>query len=170
MKNTWINRAATGVLGGLTFAVVNYLTFGLFSGSRAGETGLLFDPSSQSAKVIAVWKDIQPLPWLVTQPWIIAIGLVFFGIIYAGVYASVEKAWPPGMVARVGRLTALTFVAPIFFEMMGPFNLLHEPTHLQLIEFAFWLMACAAQSLVIVALHDRKPTLRRETIRISIGL
>lgn len=156
MKTTWIYRAIAGMLGGLAFAVVNFVTFGLFSGSRAGQTGLLFDPSSQSAKVIAVWKEIQPLPWLITQPWIIAIALVFFGIIYAGLYASVEKAWPARLGARVARLTALTFVAPVFFEVMGPFNLLHEPTPLQLIEFAFWFLACAAQSLVIVALHHRK--------------
>jgi hypothetical protein len=158
MKKSWLYRGVAGVLGGLTFAAVNFLTFGLLSGSRAGQTGLLFDPSTQSAKVIAVWKEIQPLPWLVTQPWIIAVGLVFFGIIYAGVYASVEKAWPSRMRARVVRLAALTFVAPVFFEMMGPFNLLHEPTYLQLIEFAFWFLACAAQSLVIVAMLHGKPT------------
>jgi len=156
MNATWVYRALTGVVGGLTFGVVNVLTFGLFSGSRPGQTGLLFDPSTQSAKVIAVWKQIQPLPVLVTQPWIITFGLVLLGIIYAWIYASVEKAWPRKARTHVWRLTAITFVAPVFFEMMGPFNLLHEPSHLQLIELAFWIVACFAQSLVIVMMHRRK--------------
>ena len=156
MNITWKHRALAGLAGGLVFAVVNFLTFGLLSGSRVGQTGLLFNPSTQSAKVIAVWKEIQPLPWLVTQPWVITIGLLLFGVIYACVYASVGKAWPPQMQAHVWRLTALTFVAPAFFEMMGPFNLLHEPTSLQLIEFAFWITASFAQSFVIVQMLRRK--------------
>jgi hypothetical protein len=155
MNTTWNRRILAGLAGGLAFGVVNFFTFGLLSGSRVGQTGLLFDPSTQSAKVIAVWKEILPLPWLVTQPWVIMIGLLLFGVVYAFAYFSVEKAWPPQSQAHIWRLTALTFVAPAFFELMGPFNLLHEPLQLQLIEFVFWIVASLAQSMVIVKILRR---------------
>jgi hypothetical protein len=158
MNTTWIYRTLAGLAGGLTFGLVNFLTFGLLGGARVGQTGLLFDPSTQSAKVIAVWKEIQPLPWLVTQPWVIMIGLLLFGVVYAGVYLSVAKAWPPRTQAHVWRLAALTFVAPAFFEMMGPFNLLHETPYLQLIELAFWIMASFAQSFVTVLMFKLSQT------------
>src|SRR6266700_3594447 len=131
MNTTQKRRILAGLAGGLTFGLVNFLTFGLLGGARIGQTGLLFDPSTQSAKVIAVWKEMPPLPWLVTQPLVIMIGLLLFGVVYAFAYSSVEKAWPPQNQAHIWRLTALTFVAPAFFEMMGPFNVLHEPLQLQ---------------------------------------
>jgi hypothetical protein len=150
MHTPWKHGVLAGLAGGLAYGLVNFLTFGLLSGSRVGQTGLLFNPATQSAKVIAVWKEIQPLPWLVTQPWVILIGLLLFGVVYAFVYSSVKKAWPPEAQAHIWRLTGLTIVAPAFFEMMGPFNLLHETPYLQLIEVAFWLTASFAQSVVIV--------------------
>src|SRR5258707_3594083 len=152
MNTTWKYRVLAGLVGGLAFGLVNFLTFGLFSGSRVGQTGLLFDPLTQSAKVIAVWKEIPPLPWLVTQPLVIMIGLLLFGIVYAFVYASVEKAWPPQSQAHIWRLTALTFVAPAFNELMGPFNILHDPLQLQSIEFAFWIVAWLAHAIFIVTM------------------
>ncbi len=36
MNTTWKHRALAGLAGGLAFAVVNFLTFGLLSGSRVG--------------------------------------------------------------------------------------------------------------------------------------
>src|SRR5262249_59197598 len=60
--------ALAGLAGGAAFSVALFLTFGLLGGARVGQTGLLFNPAFQSHKVIAVWKEIQPLPWLVSAP------------------------------------------------------------------------------------------------------
>jgi hypothetical protein len=51
-----------GLAGGVAFVLGTVVTFAQLAGSRQGEEGLLFDPDTQSQKVIAVWKQLEPLP------------------------------------------------------------------------------------------------------------
>jgi hypothetical protein len=54
-----IGRTITA--GGLAFVLGTFVTFAQFSGSKRGQKGLLFNPATQQPKVIAVWKNIEPL-------------------------------------------------------------------------------------------------------------
>jgi hypothetical protein len=153
MKTSITRTVLAGLAGGLALALTNFLTFGLLGGSRRGQTGLLFDPATQSPKVIAVFKDIEPLPVIVTRPYLILAGFVVFAVGHALLYRSVASAWPARYGAHVWRL-ALTvwFVGTLFFEFLGPFNVLHEPFRAQRWELLFWALSCAAEASVIVAL------------------
>ena len=102
MKATVIRTILAGLAGGLALALTNFLTFGLLDGSRRGQTGLLFDPATQSPKVIAVYKDIEPLPVIITRPYVILAGFVVFAIGHALLYRSVAAAWPARYGARRG--------------------------------------------------------------------
>jgi hypothetical protein len=148
-----IRTIPAGFAGGLALALTNFLTFGLLGGSRRGQTGLLFDPATQSPKVIAVYKDIEPLPVIVTRPYLILAGFVVFAIGHALLYRSVAAAWPARYGAQLWRL-ALTvwFVGTLFFEFLAPFNLLHEPFRVQWWELLFWALSCSAEASVIIAL------------------
>jgi hypothetical protein len=74
-------RTLFGGLGAfVAFVVALSLTFALFGGSRRGQTGLLFDPETQRAKLIAVWKEIEPLPLLIEKPIPIFAGYLAFAL------------------------------------------------------------------------------------------
>jgi len=156
MKGNSIRVVSAGLAGGLVFCISNFLTFGLLGGSRIGQTGLLFNPATQSAKVIAVWKTIEPLPVLTQAPYIILLGWFVFSLYYAFLYRSVMAAWPKKLFSRFWRLTLIVWVTTFFFEFMGPFNLLHEHLQVQWIEFVFWLISSAAFSFVITRIIKEK--------------
>jgi hypothetical protein len=101
---TWRTLVA-GPAGGVAFALGMFVTFRLLGGSRQGAEGLLFDPSTQHPRVIAVWKEIEPLPRVLETPGLILGGMILFGIGYAFVYRSVAPAWPVGVHRRAWRLT-----------------------------------------------------------------
>jgi hypothetical protein len=87
-----VRTVVAGLVGGLRFVLGVFLTFAQLGGSRRGETGLLFDPATQSPQVIAVWKEIEPLPRTLETPAVIVSGLVLFGLAYAFVYCSVAPS------------------------------------------------------------------------------
>jgi hypothetical protein len=139
-----------GFAGGLAFILGTFLTFAQLSGSRRGQEGLLFNPATQHPKVIAVWKDIEPLPRVIENPPIILGGMFLFGLAYAFLYRSVAAAWPPGVGRRAWRLALIIWVSTVFSEFMGPFNVLHQPLHLSVIAWSFWAVAATAQAFGIV--------------------
>lgn len=153
MKTPIARTLIAGAAAGLALSLVNFLTFGLLGGSHPGHTGLLFNPATQSPKVIAVYKSIQPLPFIVTRPYLILAGFVAFAIGHALLYRSIAAAWPDRYAARLWRLAlTLWFVSALFFEFLGPFNLLHEPFQVQKWELLFWALSCTAEAAVIVIL------------------
>jgi hypothetical protein len=56
-----------GIAGGIAFCVGTFVTFFLI-GSGPDQSGPLSDPSRQSAKVIAVFTTIEPLPASDVEP------------------------------------------------------------------------------------------------------
>ena len=156
---TTLSRTLTaGMLAGVTFNAVGFATFVLL-GSGVDHAGPLLDPDLQSAKMIAVWTSIEPLPLFQTQPGTILALYLLFGIGYAMLYRSVGHAWPSGFWRRTPRL-ALTiwWLSCIFFEFLGPFNLLGEPLSLVALELTFWAaMATAAAAVVVAVLTPHSP-------------
>lgn len=144
-----------GIGGGLGFLLGTSLTFALLGGSRRGETGVLFDPGTQHAKVIAVWKEIEPLPRIVDTPIVILAGMVAFGVAHAFLYRWVAPAWPAGTQARALRLGAIVWLGTVFAEFIGPFNTLHQPLYLSVVAWSFWAVAAGAEAVAIVAILGR---------------
>jgi hypothetical protein len=100
-----------GLADGVAFVLGTVVTFAQLAGSRRGQQGLLFDPDTQSEKVIAVWKQLEPLPRVIETPVVILGGMVVFGIAYAFVYRSVAAAWPVGVHRRAWRLALVVWLA-----------------------------------------------------------
>ena len=144
-----------GLAGGAAFLGGTFLTFTLLAGSREGETGVLFDPDTQHPKVIAAWKEVEPLPRVIDQPAVILVGMVLFAVAYAFLYRSVATAWPDRTTARVARLALVVWIAAVFSEFMGPFNVLHQPLYLSIVAWAFWAVPAVASAAAIVAVIER---------------
>jgi hypothetical protein len=144
-----------GLAGGGAFVLGSLLTFALLSGSRRGQTGLLFDPATQSPKVIAVWKELEPLPRVIESPALILGGMLLFALAYAVVYRSVAPAWPAGLHGRAWRLALIVWIAALFAEFMGPFNVLHQPPTLSAVAAAFWAVPALLEAYAIVVVLER---------------
>lgn len=146
---------AAGLAGGVAFVLGTFLTFAQLAGSRRGEKGLLFDPDTQHHKVIAVWKQLEPLPRIIETPVVILGGMVAFGIAYAFLYRSVAAAWPAGIHPRAWRLALVVWLASVFSEFMGPFNVLHQPLSLSAVAWGFWAVSAVAEAYALVYVLDR---------------
>lgn len=144
-----------GVAGGLAFVAGTFVTFALFGGSREGDTGLLFDPDTQHEKVIAVWKEIEPLPRIIDEPATVLTGMVVFGVAYALLYRWVSAAWPSRARARVARLGLVVWLGTVFAEFIGPFNTMHQPLRLSVLAWCFWAVPAFTQALAIVGVSGR---------------
>jgi hypothetical protein len=152
-----------GLTGGLAFVLGTFLTFAQFSGSRRGQDGVLFDPEVQHPKVIAVWKEIEPLPRVIDSPLIILVGMVGFGIAYAFVFRSVAAAWPEGLNHRAWRLALIVWVSTVFADFIGPFNVLHQPLRLSVVASAFWAVSAVAEAYAIAfVLHRSSAGIRQK--------
>jgi hypothetical protein len=146
-----------GLAGGMAFLLGTFVTFALLGGSRKGETGVLFDPDTQHPKVIAAWKEIEPLPRVIDQPATILAGMVLFAVAYAFLYRSIASAWPAGTTARAARLAIVVWIGAVFSEFMGPFNVLHQPLYLSLAAWVFWAVPALAEAFAIVTVLERPP-------------
>lgn len=154
MRYGIVRTVVAGIVGGLAFVLGVFLTFAQLGGSGRGQTGLLFDPATQSPKVIAVWKEIEPLPRTLETPAVIVGGLVLFGLAFAFLYRSVASSWPRGIVSRGWRLALIVWVSTVFSEFMGPFNVLHQPLNLSVVAWGFWAVPAFAEGLTIAAVLD----------------
>lgn len=90
-----LRTVVAGVVGAVVFLIVNALGF-----SVAGD--ILFDPDLQSAKLIAVWDEIEPLPPAHGEA-VTGVILILMVIGRAFVYRWLAPAWPTGLVARALR-------------------------------------------------------------------
>src|SRR5262245_36171308 len=157
MKPSISKTAVAGIAGGVVFCLGTFVTFVLVGSGLDQRSGPLMDPSKQSAKVIAVFTQLEPLPLFETKPHMIMLAYVFFGVGHAFLFRSVRAAWPPTVAARTWRLALISWgLSHVFFEFLGPFNLLGEPLALVTLELAFWGMASLAEASVLVSLLERR--------------
>src|SRR5881397_1003317 len=78
MKPSITRTIVAGIAGSVVFSLGTFVTFVLIGSGLDHHSGPLFDPSSQSAKFIAVWTQIEPLPLFETKPHLILLGYVLF--------------------------------------------------------------------------------------------
>jgi len=142
---------ATAAAGWAGFNVAMFLTFRLIGFGPDGH-GILLNPRTQSAKLIAVWTQIEPLPLIVAKPHIIIFGLYVFAFAQAVLYRLLSPAWPAGIGPRALRLAALRFVLTfLFWEFFTPLNQFGEPLRLISVELGFWLVVALVESFAIAA-------------------
>jgi hypothetical protein len=164
-----VKSLGAGLVGGLAFSIVTFLTFVLVGSGLDQASGPLVDPQVQSPKLIAVWTQLEPLPLFVTAPHLIFVGYILFAIGHALLLRSVAPAWPDGDVARTWRLALVIWaLSCLFFEFLGPLNLLAEPLGLVVLELAFWAAAAAVEAMIIVMLL-RPARLEEATAHASVA-
>ena len=146
-----LRTVVAGVVGIVGFLIVNLLGFEL-----AGD--ILFDPDLQSAKLIAVWEEIEPLPPAHGEA-VTGVILILIGIGRAFVYRWLAPGWPAGVVARALRYALLVWFLSFFFvEFAAPFTLFGEPVWLVLIELVILAVAVLVEAFLLVRIMERRGT------------
>jgi hypothetical protein len=144
-----------GLAGGVALNLTMLLTFRLLGFGLNGG-GILLDPALQGPKVIAVWTQIEPIPLVVSDPLLIGMGLILFGVFHAFVYRWLAPAWPYGILERTWRLAALVFgLSFLFWEFFTPLNMFGEPLSLIGLELVFWAAIALVEAFVISAISER---------------
>jgi hypothetical protein len=154
MKYSLTRSLLAGLAGGAALNLSMLLTFRAI-GLGWHDNGILLNSTLQSAKLIAVWKVITPIPRVVTHPVAMGLGVLAFAVGHAALYGWLAPAWPAGMVARAWRMALLVwFLSFAFFEFFTPFNMFGEPLPLLAIELSFWVIVALAESLVLAAVFE----------------
>jgi len=162
MKIPVMRTLLAGLAGGMALNLAMILTF-LLLGFGLHADGILLDPSLQSAKVIAVWTEIEPTPLVVASPVPIVIGLMLFGIGHASIYSWLAPNWPKGIIPRALRIGGLVFFSSfLFWEFFTPFNMFGEPAPLLGLELIFWGIIAFADAFAIAAVFEFRPTVKRQ--------
>ncbi len=149
MKESHLRTVIAGVAGGIAMNLAMLFTFRLIGfGWKGG--GILLNPSYQSQKLIAVWTKIEPLPLVVSQPMVIILGIVGFGIIHAYLFRWLSRSWPRGVSKRAIRFACLVFLMTfLFWEFFTPFNQFGEPIYLIALELVFWAFIALVDGFAI---------------------
>ena len=116
---------------------------------------ILANPAYQSAKFLAVFGQLEPLPRTAGAGWILPAGLLVLGLLYGVAYHFIRRAfvgrpwWKSGL--QFG-LLAWVLMVP-WFEFYLPWNVMHEPAGLVLLEMVLWWGVLAAVGLAIAGVY-----------------
>ncbi len=140
----WIRAAIGGAVGFMTAAFLGFVV--LF----ALAAPLIFDPTIQSAKLIAVWQTLQPLPLVVTNPLLFLGGTAIIGVGHGLVFAAIVKGLP-GPILKRGFVFGLVVWALLFIFLVyfTPFNLLGAPLVLASMAMGSFLFVAQVEGLII---------------------
>jgi hypothetical protein len=119
--------------------LVWYLGLNLFF-VWSGAQNVLGDPEYQSAKFIKTFTEYAPLPLMAADPSIVWKGLLVVGLLASIAFAIINPNLKGGWVKRgfIFGLVHWLLMTP-WFEFYLPYNVMHEPILLVLLEGGLWL-------------------------------
>ncbi|MDA0867849.1 MAG: hypothetical protein O2890_15895 [Cyanobacteria bacterium] len=142
-----------GCAGAIAFTVANVVSNLLFF--QIGQP-ILFDPTVQSEKLIAVFFEMEPLPLMFTNGALyMAIGAAI-GIVHGLVFTYVEPILPRSRIRRGVAFAAILWaLMALYFEFHTPFNMFREPISLVLLELVFWAIVLLVEGVLISSIYGR---------------
>ncbi|MDX1547579.1 MAG: hypothetical protein R3247_11355 [Rhodothermales bacterium] len=144
-----LRTLGAGIAGGLAWIGAMLLLFG------PAQT-LLANPAYQSEKFLFVVGELEPLPRAAGAWWILVVGLLALGMLYGVVYRVVRPAFAgrPWWRRGVGfGAVAWALMVP-WFEFYLPWNVMHEPALLVLLEGVLWLGVMLLVGLAIAGVYE----------------
>lgn len=84
---SWMYALLAGVVGGIVSLILTGVIY-------AATPSLLFNPATQSAKVIGVYKSILPLPLSTTDMAAFAVGWILLAMVRTLVLSSLYRSVP----------------------------------------------------------------------------
>ncbi len=154
IKSRSLVRATfAGFAGGLAWIGAMMLFFG-------PAQAILANPDYQSQKFLYVVGELEPLPRAFEAWWILPLGLIIIGVIYGIVYHFVIKAFAGMHWRKKGvrfGLVAWALMVP-WFEFYLPWNVMHEPFMLVILEMVLWLCVLLITGIAIAGVYEWRNT------------
>lgn len=146
---TILNGLIAGFAGGIAWVIAMIIFFG-------PAQGILSNPIYQSEKFLMVMSKLDPLPRTVTSPWILIVGLLTIGMVYGLVYHFIRDAFRGKIWWKKGYQYGIVIWALMvpWFEFYLPWNVMHEPLMLALIEMALWMATLAIVGMAIARVYE----------------
>ncbi|MDX1642502.1 MAG: hypothetical protein R3220_12435 [Balneolaceae bacterium] len=154
MNGTQLLRS---LLAGLAGGVAWILSMMLFFGPAQA---ILASPEYQSQKFLAIFGQIEPLPRTAVAGWILPAGLVLIAVLFALVYPVIRRAFPENPWWKKGLkfgLISWVFMVP-WFEFYLPWNVMHEPLMLVILEMVLWMAVLLCVGLAIAGFYEWRLT------------
>lgn len=139
-------------LAGILATIVWYAGILLFFGPAQS---ILADPTYQSQKFLEVFTEMEPLPRMYLQPVAFYVGFLIVGICFSLSYHLIGRNLP-GQTLKKGALFgfgAWLLINP-WFEFYLPWNVMHEPILLVMLEMVLWLIVLLLVGIVTVYAHN----------------
>lgn len=144
-----LRALAAGLAGGVAWMLALTLFFG-------PAQAVLANPAHQSEKFLTVMAQLEPLPRVADAPWTLPVGLLVIGMIYGVAYGFVRRAFPGRPWWKKGLAfgaVAWALMVP-WFEFYLPWNVMHEPAALVLLEMACWAGVLLIVGLAIAGVYE----------------
>ncbi len=146
----WARGFAGGAVGGLAGFLLGFVLFFVLA------RGILLNPDIQSAKLIAVWQEMEPIPLAIVNPALFSAGIALIGGVHGLVFAGIVRGLPKDVLKRGLAYGAILWaVAALFFEYFTPFNLFGEPLALVAFQLALWVPVYLVEGALISAIYGK---------------
>lgn len=114
----------------------------------------LANPEYQSRKFIAVFTEVEPLPRMFIQPMEYYIGFLIVGTAFSSAFYLMRE-WIPGNTFKKGIKFGLVawLLTITWFEFYLPWNVMHEPLVLVVLELFLWIIVQMLVALSLAYTH-----------------
>lgn len=118
----------------------------------------LADPDLQSAKFLAIFGEIEPLPHMAQSGWVLPLGLFVVGVSFAVAYAIVSPGLRGGWIRRASIFGLVSWLVMVpWFEFYLPWNVMHEPWPLVALEMGLWAVVLQVVALAVALMFRATP-------------
>ncbi len=147
----WVRGFVGGAVGGVVGFLLGFVLFFVLA------TGILLNPDIQSAKLIDVWQELEPIPLAITNPALFTIGIALIGGVHGLVFAGIVRGLPKDVLKRGLVFGAILWaVAALFFEYFTPFNMFGEPLPLVAFQLVLWVPVYLVEGTLISVIYGKK--------------
>ncbi len=149
-----LSKTLRAIVGGaVAIVVANVVSNILFF--QVGRP-ILFENDLQSAKVIAVLFELEPLPLMFTNGLLYMAIAAGIGVVHGLIFLWIEPALPRGIIQRGASFAVILWaLMAVYFEFHTPFNMFGEPPVLVAVELGFWGIVTLVQGLVLSVIYGR---------------
>lgn len=147
-----INRKRLAIIIPIASVLNMFLLFGLFMNPISQE--IIFSKEhGQSAKLVDVWKNIEPIPSLASLSPALIVTPAIYSIVFAALYDSIPGK---GRITKgfVFGIIVWSMIA-VFFELFTPHGLFGEPLNLLAYELFLWFVGLEIVTITISAIYQK---------------
>jgi hypothetical protein len=129
------------------------MTFFIFSGAQQ----ILSNPEFQSEKFLKVFTEIEPLPRVFENASILYIGIYLISTLSLIVFIFLNDKLNGGWLKKGLTFGVINWLLMIpWFEFYLPYNVMHEPLKLVLLEGLLWLCTLICVGLIYSFIYNFK--------------